>query len=156
MDDTGRLCQALAVRLHAEAGTGPMERALARAADGVRLWVQDVPGGADADIAAARRERELSRPADPRTGPGLRAVLLRYADGAADLVVVAHRAVLADPCDLARALLGETVDPAVRAGDAAAEREARLRSALRDLDRRPAPEWGLGEAGAPTVRCRSP
>ncbi|SER97673.1 amino acid adenylation domain-containing protein [Streptomyces qinglanensis] len=154
MDDTGRLCQALAVRLHTEAGTGPMERALARVADGVRLWVQDVPGGADADIAPALRERELSRPADPRTGPGLRVVLLRYADGAADLVVVAHRAVLADPCDLARWLLGEAVEPAVRAGEAAAGREARLRSALRDLDRRPAPEWGLGEAGAATVGHR--
>ncbi|MFJ6698012.1 amino acid adenylation domain-containing protein [Streptomyces sp. NPDC091272] len=147
MNDTGRLCQALALRLHTGADTERLRRNLAQVADGVRLWVEDVPAGADSDTAALHRERELSRPADPRTGPGLRTVLLRYEGGAADLVVVAHRAVLADPYDLVQALLVEPVRPvAVPQGQG-----ERLRTALAGLDRAEAPEWGLGTPGATTT-----
>ncbi|OKJ92540.1 amino acid adenylation protein [Streptomyces sp. CB03234] len=114
---------------------------------GARLWVEDVPDGAESPDAARARERELSRPADPATGPGLRAVLLRYADGGADLVVVAHRAVPADPYEMARALL----DPAARpTAPVTVERDAagRLGEQVARLDRAPAPDWGLGEPGA--------
>ncbi|MET8136550.1 non-ribosomal peptide synthetase [Streptomyces sp. NPDC005251] len=147
MNDTGRLCQALALRVHTGADPERLRRNLALAADGVRLWVEDVPGGAASEAAARHRERELSRPADPRTGPGLRTVLLRYEDGVADLVVVAHRAVLADPYDLAQALL---VEPA-RPDAVPKEHGERLRTALTGLDRTEAPEWGLGTPGATTA-----
>ncbi|WP_243082000.1 amino acid adenylation domain-containing protein [Streptomyces sp. 891-h] len=156
MNDTGRLCQALALRLHCGAEPERLRGDLARLANGARLWVEEIPDGADSRLAEVRRERELSRPADPRTGPGVRAVLLRYADGTEELVVVAHRAV-AEPYDLARALLGEAAVPTVRgaAAEQAAKRDAELRAALGELDRGPAPEWGLGEAGAATVGHRS-
>ncbi|MFD0271266.1 amino acid adenylation domain-containing protein [Streptomyces sp. NPDC127106] len=152
-NDTGRLCQALALRVHAGADPERLGRALARALPGARLWTEDVPDGADSDAAAVRRERELSRPADPHTGPGVRALLLRYTDGPADLVLVAHRATLADPHDLAQALLVEAPAPApVPTGDGDP-----LREALTALDRLPAPEWGLGEATAHTTgRLRFP
>ncbi|MCX5194626.1 amino acid adenylation domain-containing protein [Streptomyces sp. NBC_00249] len=152
-DDTGRLCQALALRVHTGADPARLGRALERVLPGARLWTEDVQGGADSDDAAARRDRELSRPADPRTGPGVRSVLLRYADGRADLVLVAHRATLADPHDLAQALLVEAPAPApVPAGEG-----DRLREALAALDRLPAPAWGLGEAAATTTgRLRFP
>ncbi|MFJ2738092.1 amino acid adenylation domain-containing protein [Streptomyces sp. NPDC087440] len=146
MNDTGRLCQALALRVHTGADPERLRRNLASVADGVRLWVEDVPGGADSETAALCRERELTRPADPRTGPGLRAVLLRYRDGAADLVVVAHRAVLTDPYDLVQSLLVEPARPAPVPGEAG----ERLRSALTALDRAELPEWGLGTPGATT------
>ncbi|MCX5206201.1 amino acid adenylation domain-containing protein [Streptomyces sp. NBC_00237] len=146
MTDTGRLCQALALRVHTGADPERLRRNLALSADGARLWVEDVPGGADSETAARRRERELTRIADPRTGPGLRTVLLRYEDGAADLVVVAHRAVLADPYDLVQALL---VEPA-RLAPVPEGLGERLASALTALDRADAPEWGLGTPGATT------
>ncbi|WP_307865752.1 amino acid adenylation domain-containing protein [Streptomyces smyrnaeus] len=154
MNDTGRLCRALAVCLHSGADPERLGHELARLAAGARLWVDDIPGGADTSLAAVRRERELSRPVDPRTGPGMRAVLLRYTDGTAELVVVAHQAVAAEPYDLARALLGEPVDLSAWPGGPAAERDERLRAALARLDRHPAPEWGLGDPGDPTVGQR--
>ncbi|GAA3487557.1 non-ribosomal peptide synthetase [Streptomyces cremeus] len=146
MNDTGRLCQALALRVHTGADPDRLRRNLARSVEGLRLWVEDVPAAADSRAAARRREQELSRPADPRTGPGLRTVLLRYDDGAADLVVVAHRAVLADPYDLVQALLVEPARPA----PVPEELGERLRTALSALDRADAPAWGLGTPGATT------
>ncbi|NSC20090.1 amino acid adenylation domain-containing protein [Streptomyces albus subsp. chlorinus] len=166
MNDTGRLCQALAVRLHQGAGTEQLRARLDAYGGGARLWVEHIDEAADGPRAVARRESELSRPADPRTGPGLRAVLLRYADGLRDLVVVAHRAVLPEPCELVRRLLGEQPSgpegatgaaSGGRAGRSAASpeestaRQERLRAALDDLDRVPAPDWGLGTDGAGTV-----
>ncbi len=146
MNDSARLCQALALRVHTGADPDRLRHNLAESADGVRLWVEDVPAAADSGTAARRREAELTRPADPRTGPGLRTVLLRYDDGAADLVVVAHRAVLADPYDLVQALLVEPARPA----PVPEELGERLRTALSALDRADAPAWGLGTPGATT------
>ncbi|MFG2633283.1 amino acid adenylation domain-containing protein [Streptomyces sp. NPDC048362] len=157
--DTDRLCRSMALRVHTGADPRRLGRALAHAVSGARLWVEDVPGGADSEVAALHRERELSRSADPRTGPGLRAVLLRYTDQVADLVVVAHRAVLADPYDLARAVLADTTPPdvapagggAAPAGAATAEHGERLRAALNALDRAEPPVWGYGTAGDPAT-----
>ncbi|CAL9648912.1 non-ribosomal peptide synthetase [Streptomyces sp. enrichment culture] len=162
MDGTGRLCQALAVRLHKGADTERLRARLESRGGGARLWVEDFDEAADGLRATARRERELSRPADPRTGPGLRAVLLRYADGTSDLIVVAHRAVLPEPYALVRQLLGEhpaAADGLPGAGAPGgqppqartADRAERLRAALAQLDRLPAPDWGLGTEGAATV-----
>ena len=74
---TGRSCRSVAVRVAAGE-----PRPAAR-------WAVDVPSTMD---PASARRRELSRPVDPRLGPRERTVLLRYADGSADLVVVSARA----------------------------------------------------------------
>ncbi|MEU7740482.1 amino acid adenylation domain-containing protein [Nonomuraea sp. NPDC049158] len=56
-----------------------------------RFWGERVPAACDSAVARRRVEAELHRPLDAE-GALLRAVLLRYADGPADLVLVAHRA----------------------------------------------------------------
>ncbi|GAA2500755.1 amino acid adenylation domain-containing protein [Streptomyces gobitricini] len=169
----GRLCRAVALRVHGGADPERLGRDLAplTGTTTTRLWVQDVPEGAESPAAARSRERELSRPADPATGPGLRAVLLRYADGAADLVVVAHRAVPVAPYELARALLlgppaappGPVTAPVTApspgpedvAGRLSEDVAGRLREGVARLDRAPAPDWGLGEPGATTAGARA-
>jgi amino acid adenylation domain-containing protein len=150
--EAGRLCQAIVVRIGGpDEGTGAgwdadrlggnVERAT-----GTRLWVQDVPAAAESAIAGWRRERELSRPADPQAGPGVRVVLLRFSDGLADLVVVAHRAVT-DPGSVLRAVLGKP-GPVARLDT---ELHERLRAGLARLDQSGLPDWGLGRAGASAV-----
>jgi amino acid adenylation domain-containing protein len=57
------------------------------------LHLSDVPFKPDTEQAARRRRRESTRPLVPSRGPLLRAVLLRYPDGRADLVLVAHQLV---------------------------------------------------------------
>ncbi|MEO6502560.1 MAG: amino acid adenylation domain-containing protein [Jatrophihabitantaceae bacterium] len=149
MSAAGRLCQALVARASGgSGGSGDYDRLCAnvRLATGTRLWVQDVPGGAESAVAERRRERELSRPADPQAGPGVRVVLLRYADGLADLVVVAHRAV-ADPGSVLRAVL-DAPEPVARLDT---ELDERLRAGLARLDQLDPPDWGLGRAGASGV-----
>jgi hypothetical protein len=137
MNDVARLCQALVVRVPDADSVMPDPR----------LWVEDVPGDAASAVAAQRRERELSRPADPRTGRGLRTVLLRYPDGLADLVVVAHRAVAEDLRGVAQSVLGTS--HAVPAADT--DLAERMRIELAWLDRVPAPDWGLGTPGSDVV-----
>jgi len=110
----------------AEGGRRLAELAGRGAAGGGRLWVEDVPAGSS--DAAAWRERELARGVDPAIGPAARQVLLRYADGAADLVVVANRAAEGGSAELAE-----------------------LAAALRRLDAVPAPDWGLGDPRAGTA-----
>ena len=150
LTEAGRLCQALVVRL-AEGIDGP-DRVPSRLAERVRLatgtwlWVQDVPAPAESEMAARRRERELSRAADPQSGPGVRVVLLRFAD-AAELAVVAHRAVVADPCSVVRAVLTNPV----RVARADADLAERLSAGLASLDRVKPPYWGLGRPGVGTV-----
>jgi len=145
MTEVGRLCQAMAVRLGKGADTSRLPENV-RLVTGTRLWVEDVPAGAESGTAARRRERELSRAVDPLVDLGIRVVLLRFADGLADLVVVAHRAV-ADPCSVSRAVLTEPgpaawLDPGL---------DQRLRDGLARLDRAEAPAWGLGRAGSPAI-----
>ncbi|MFJ6439536.1 amino acid adenylation domain-containing protein [Streptomyces sp. NPDC091649] len=78
---------ALTVRLPPDAADAALAAALARAAElwwpgdrHPRLWTQSVPAPAGSDAAARRRAAEARRPVAP--GHRLRAVLLRYADGA--------------------------------------------------------------------------
>lgn len=52
-----------------------------------RLWTDDVPAAPGEPLAVRRREAELRRPVER----DVRCVLLRYGDGTADLVLVAHR-----------------------------------------------------------------
>ena len=55
-----------------------------------RLWIERVDGSSADAAARCRRERELRRPVGAN-GRGVRAVLLLYSDGVADLVLVADR-----------------------------------------------------------------
>jgi amino acid adenylation domain-containing protein len=146
MDEAGRLCQSIAFRLHVGADRHRLSDNLARAvgsAAGGRLWVEEVPAGAEDPVAVRGRDRELGRSVDPGDGPPLRAVLLCYADGLADLVVVAHRT-LGDRERLERlvraTLLGGQVGSIASGADLGA-----LADALRGIDRAPAPAWGLGD-----------
>ncbi|MFD9287304.1 amino acid adenylation domain-containing protein [Streptomyces sp. NPDC060030] len=132
----GAQCHAVRVRL-----TGPPvpEGTLAErlsAAGPWRLWVDDVAAGAAEPVAARRLDAEMRRPAT-----GVRCVLLRYADGEADLVVVADRGRL-DRDGLRRltAMLAGTRPaepcPAPTAHPAPRPPEG------------PAPDWGGGEPGS--------
>ncbi|GII64827.1 hypothetical protein Skr01_49120 [Sphaerisporangium krabiense] len=110
-----------------------------------RLWAEDVPGAAAGPLARRRRTAELHRPLAPGRAP-LRAVLLRYADGAADLVLVAHRSRVgrASLGPLARSILtgaGLAVPP----GGPHADLEE-LAGAVRDL-RGDTPAWSDGHPG---------
>lgn len=80
-------CHALRIRLGPPVDDETVGARLAAHAGAARLWVEPVPDDADSPAAARRRDRELSRP----VAAGLRAVLIRYADGPADLVLVARR-----------------------------------------------------------------
>ncbi|MEU9349558.1 amino acid adenylation domain-containing protein [Streptomyces griseoloalbus] len=153
----GASCHALRVRLAAgtpaDGPDGPAARFAALAAalpaapgsaaafpGAARLWTERVPCRADAPAAERWRARELAR---PLLTP-VRAVLLHYADGVADLIVVAHRAAL-DTAAL-RAftahLLGEATDVALTAvAPPAAEPAAPAPGAQ--------PDWGLGRPHGP-------
>ncbi|WP_030701864.1 MULTISPECIES: non-ribosomal peptide synthetase [unclassified Streptomyces] len=99
-----------------------------------RLWTDDIPGAATGPIAVRRRASELRRP----VRGDVRCVLLRYGDGTADLVVVAHRDRLDGPGlhHLVAVLTGER--PPSPAPHPAAPR-ARLPPVAA------APDWGGGD-----------
>ncbi|RFU37085.1 peptide synthetase, partial [Actinomadura logoneensis] len=138
LDGRGRDCQALVVRL--PGGTRAHE--LSARLDttdfkGVRIWETFVPSPQDSPSARERTRREVLRPVHGE--PGLvRAVLLRYADATANLVLVARRG-SRDLLDrTADALLGVTRDDAYTEVKNAAP-EARWA----------APEWGMGDPARP-------
>ncbi|NBM14487.1 amino acid adenylation domain-containing protein [Streptomyces sp. GC420] len=132
----GAECHAVRVRLTGPPVSARTLDARLSAAGPWRLWTDDVPAGAAEPLAARRREAELRRPA-----VGVRCVLLRYADGEADLVAVAHRDRL-DRRGLAH-LIG--VLTGTRAPSACPEpapgRAGRPAEG-------PAPDWGRGEPGS--------
>ncbi|MGW2933700.1 amino acid adenylation domain-containing protein [Streptomyces sp. NPDC001156] len=102
-----------------------------------RLWADDVPAAPAQPLAVRRREAELHRPVTR----GVRCVLLRYADGTADLVVVAHRDRLdgAGLRHLAEVLTGERPpSPCPRPATSRAEP-----TPMAD-----APDWGGGDPSA--------
>ncbi|MFE0447517.1 amino acid adenylation domain-containing protein [Streptomyces fungicidicus] len=98
----GPSCHALRVRLAAGSA--------ALSPGAVRLWTERVPCRADEPAAERWRARELARPLPAGPDTLARAVLLRYADGAADLIVVAHRATTNTEAlhALAAGILGDT------------------------------------------------
>lgn len=102
------------------------------------LWTEDVPVPAADALAERRRAVELAR---PTSGP--RRVLLRYADGLCDLIVVAPRDQW-DRTALARLTTGESTR-SVESGAANTRRPVPEGPALAA-----APAWGLGHDG-PTV-----
>ncbi|MFI7291531.1 amino acid adenylation domain-containing protein [Streptomyces anulatus] len=125
-----RSCHSLTVRI-------PDGAAAPRTAGGVRLWQDAVPAASSSPAAQARREAEAARPLAP-SGPPVRALLLRYADGPADLVLVARRAVLGERelRELAGALLKGTGPGPLTVAD---------RRATPAGSARPLVEWGLGD-----------
>ncbi|MBO3747627.1 amino acid adenylation domain-containing protein [Streptosporangiaceae bacterium NEAU-GS5] len=111
------------------------------------LWVE--PAGPSTDpLSARRRARETTRPVPPAAG--VRAVLIEYSDGPADLVLVAHRAAVGRSAlrRLAAALLGETeaepIVPAVPSVSVvpAADTGSDVRLPV------VAPGWGMGDPRA--------
>ncbi|TDC86332.1 amino acid adenylation domain-containing protein, partial [Nonomuraea deserti] len=89
-------CHARRTRLPGGADAARMARILDQASrhwwdETARLWTERVPAAAGSAEAGRRLDAELFRPVRAE-GAGLRAVLLEYADGPADLVLVAHRA----------------------------------------------------------------
>nr|WP_308405544.1 hypothetical protein [Streptomyces tardus] len=91
----GADCHALAVRLlRADTQQSAAVRQLAdrmAAHHSVAGWSEEVPCGSEEPAAQQRRSRELLRPVAAGQDACVRVVLLRYADGVADLVAVAHR-----------------------------------------------------------------
>ncbi|MFF3322766.1 hypothetical protein [Streptomyces sp. NPDC002889] len=110
------------------------------------LWSEPVPAAADSELAGRRLRAETHRRVGA-PGPVFRAVLLRYADGPADLVLVAHRAALDGPSLrlIADVVLGRldawqvTVAPAVVGGSAGGPVAA---------GRGPRIEWATGDPRA--------
>ncbi|MFF5965076.1 amino acid adenylation domain-containing protein [Streptomyces collinus] len=110
------------------------------------LWIEDVPVPATDPLAERRRAGEVARPTE-----GLRRVLLRYADGTCDLVLVAAR----DQWDrraLGRLAVGESVQPNAgesvepNAGESAGPEAGRsATAALAPTASTPAPAWGLAD-----------
>jgi amino acid adenylation domain-containing protein len=134
-------------------GTPGRQQDGSAAAGNIRLWVDRVPAAPDEQAAVRRRNGELSRAVAP--GQGLRAVLLCYRDGAADLILVAHRAVLnqvtlhwlaasllspRSPDDDARLAALTAIGGIPLAGAAAASAAAG-----------PRPGWGMGDQRATGV-----
>ncbi|WP_416981588.1 amino acid adenylation domain-containing protein [Streptomyces sp. T028] len=104
-----------------------------------RLWTDDVPAAPAEPLAVRRREAELRRPVERE----VRCVLLRYGDGTADLVLVAHRDRLdgAGLRHLAEVLTGER--PPSPCPEPAASRTGFPPPA-------DAPDWGDGDPTATT------
>ncbi|KUO17337.1 peptide synthetase [Streptomyces dysideae] len=104
-----------------------------------RLWPDDVPATPAEPLAVRRREAELRRPVTR----DVRCVLLRYADGTADLVVVAHRDRLDGPGlrHLTEVLTGERPPSPCPPPDVPRAETPPMA---------PAPDWGHGEPTATT------
>jgi amino acid adenylation domain-containing protein len=59
-----------------------------------RLWLEDVAAPATGLMAVRRRSIELTRPIGPGAQLPVRAVMLRYRDGLADMIITCRRAVM--------------------------------------------------------------
>ncbi|WP_181804273.1 amino acid adenylation domain-containing protein [Streptomyces shenzhenensis] len=111
---------------------------------GLEVWHEQLPTTRDAAAVRARLRKEAQRPLSPNGRP-LRAVVLTYPEGPAELVLVARRALVSGPelSDLALSLAqgqhpGPPSPPAAQGLSAAAP-----------VPRgQPAPQWGLGDPAA--------
>lgn len=173
---TAAFCHALRIRLRNEAeAAGLVSRyadVAARwlAANGhveprspVRLWIESLPYGADTQVSMRRRATELDLALAPHDGIGLRATLLHYEDGDADLILVASRAMFGlralrrlagqlieiDPLDdvalaVPKSVMVPTSSTAIDAGAADADETL---AALRRCTFGSGLNWGREEAG---------
>ncbi|WP_327063772.1 non-ribosomal peptide synthetase [Kitasatospora purpeofusca] len=145
IDEPAAGCHSLVLRL--PSGADPQHLLSGALPAPVRLWQTSVPAGADEPTAENRRRAESLRPIH-RDGPPLRAVVLRYTDGTADLVLVAERAAV--PPAALRRIVRRALDGPAEEGDV-------LPAVLPTVMPRPAtavrpgpaqrrgPEWGLGD-----------
>ncbi|WP_246127196.1 non-ribosomal peptide synthetase [Embleya hyalina] len=111
------------------------------------VWRQVVAVDSDHPVARRRREREAERPVHPAAGP-LRVLVLVYADGVADLVLVAERAAVS-PLGLHR-LADVLFGGPIPADPVTAPSVPTLVAELPEFRaNRPeaAPDWALGEPG---------
>ncbi|MEQ4718186.1 amino acid adenylation domain-containing protein [Nonomuraea sp. B19D2] len=158
-------CHAWRVRLSEGADAARMARLLDQASrawwgEPARLWVENVPADGDSPAARRRLDSELHRPMSG-SGPRLRAVLLEYADGPADLVLVAHR----ERCDsvtlrsVAQVLTGRASYDRFRPEEAGPD--AGMIARRGEAGRPGSVEWATGDAaagdrtGVVTVRTRA-
>ncbi|MFP3987274.1 non-ribosomal peptide synthetase [Streptomyces sp. E11-3] len=143
----GRECHGLMVRIPRPDDTAEIRRRLAETAwrwpalGEIRLWETAVPEPYEAPAARERARREALRPVGDGRAP-LRAVLLRYTDGAADLVLVAERS------RVSRTALDAVADLLVYGPGAVRDAAvpARRTGAVRPSASRATADWGLGDA----------
>ncbi|MET9692969.1 amino acid adenylation domain-containing protein [Streptomyces sp. NPDC006514] len=126
-----RSCHSLVVRL-----SGPVRPDSAAA---LSIWHETVAAASDDPAAAERLSTEAGRPLNP-VGPPVRAVVLHYTDGPADLVLVARRTTLGEEAlrDLATRIVAGNGSPMPL--PAAAAISAGSSEAVR-----PETEWGIGD-----------
>ncbi|MEU3042511.1 amino acid adenylation domain-containing protein [Streptomyces diastaticus] len=161
-------CHSLVVRCpHPPASSRLRERLEAAAAwwpavKNLPLWEVRSPAHSSAEDARERTRREAERPLLPGRST-VRAVLVRHADGVADLVLVADRSQV--PRALLRRLataLTEGEATAPEAGETGTDTAAPNTSAGAPSLRATAPTWGLGDpshsgrTGAVTVSVALP
>ncbi|MBL3669467.1 amino acid adenylation domain-containing protein [Streptomyces sp. M2CJ-2] len=146
-----KACHSLVVRVRGPVDPAALHRRFHEAAARwpgqtvPQLWEETLPTGSTDPAALARVRREAGRPVSPAAGFPLRAVLLRYADGEADLVLVALRPVVDGRAlhGLAGLLLDGSADlPEPGVGEIPRHQEAARRGAG---GTRPELEWGLGD-----------
>ncbi|MFE9613511.1 amino acid adenylation domain-containing protein [Streptomyces sp. NPDC006012] len=135
----GAQCHAVRVRPDGPAEVAALTAHLT-ANPSVRLWVEDIPLPSTDAKADRRRLLELTRPAD-----GLRAVLLRWTDGEADLILVSPRSLFDRTALLS---LAAGADPGPPTGPTPDTTVAVTGTG---------PEWGLGkeDAGPPATLLTS-
>ncbi|MEU5163235.1 non-ribosomal peptide synthetase [Streptomyces sp. NPDC020875] len=149
-----QVCHSLVRRLPTGTGAASVRTALDSLMDrhtafrGVRLFAERLDMGAGDPVARIRREREAGRPVDGDPVVA-RAVVLGYADGEADLVLVADRRVAADRRALNRlasalAGPGSPVTPP-KAPAPATGAVSRIRTPARITDGADPLPWGLGD-----------
>ncbi|MEU5050469.1 amino acid adenylation domain-containing protein [Streptomyces sp. NPDC021096] len=136
-----RACHSLTVRADRPVDAARAARRLQDAA-ALRLWTLRLPVDSQDPAGRARVRAEAERPVRPDDGAP-RAVLIEYADGLADLVLVAARS-LVPPAALER-LAALVLDGPEGAGEPAPVPTGRTLPAGRvPRTDRPGPEWGLG------------
>jgi amino acid adenylation domain-containing protein len=107
-----------------------------------RLWLEDVAAASASPLAARRREAELTRVIGPALKLPVRAVLLRYTDDRADMIVACYRAFGSEATlrHLATLLTG-TADEAVPPPGGQDREQATAGLGQEAIELWPAPPW---------------
>ncbi|WP_211840570.1 non-ribosomal peptide synthetase [Saccharopolyspora hirsuta] len=142
-------CHSVCVRFGEPVLADVLRDRLAAAGIEARLWVEHPPTASSGPAADRWREAELARPV--AESAGLRPVLLEFADGSAELVLVAHRS------RFDRRELRQLAAHLLTEAPANSPSPNRLPGAMRLPAQEPV-EWGLPDerAGAPVASCEHP
>ena len=151
LPDQGRVCHALIVLLPAPVDAAAVRRRLdeaSRLSDGTRasrLWETAVPAPQNTPAARRRLRTEALRPVRDDSFP-VRAVLVRYSDGTAHLVLVADRR------RVARTVLARLAATALSGTDHGEDAPLSVTGATASPAVPWAPvDWGLGDPGRRAV-----